>query len=135
LLILGIGLLATGQVIVTALSSVSLARSQGMAALVAEDKLEFLGDLCRRNPEAAELIDGSHSGDLVQFDGGGGLILNRFAVSWIVSDLHDARHVTPLHAKMIQVSVNPVDASGGRNNNSLLNKTVEVSSVFHTGAP
>ena len=60
LLILSIGLLATGQLIFAALSSSSLARSKGNAALAAHYKLEFLGDLCRRNPDAFELSPGNH---------------------------------------------------------------------------
>jgi prepilin-type N-terminal cleavage/methylation domain-containing protein len=133
LLILSLGLLATGQVIFIALSSTSLARSQGNAALVAQDKLESLGDLCRRNPEATELSVGQHDGDPIQFEGGGGLILNRFAVSWTVNDMEDPRRGTRLRAKTIRVRVSPVDTHGGRNDRILLNKTVEVSSIFYTG--
>lgn len=135
MLILSLGLLATGQVIFIALSSASTARSQGSAALVAQDKLEFLGDLCRRNPDAAELSVGQHDGGEVQFDGGGGLILNRFAVSWTVSDLGDPRDGVRLHGKMISVRASPVDLTGQRNERVLLNKTVEITSVFHTGTP
>jgi prepilin-type N-terminal cleavage/methylation domain-containing protein len=135
LLILSIGLLAMGQLIFAALSSASLARSKGNAALAAQDKLEFLGDLCRRNPAAFELSTGSHDGEPVQYASDSGEILNRFGVSWTVSDLSDPRNGTELHAKQVLVSVTPIDMNGNRNSKVLLNKTVDVSCIFYTGTP
>lgn len=133
LLILGIGLLATGQLIFAALSSASLARSKANAALVAQNKLECLGDLCRRSPDDNQLTIGGHDGEQVEFASDGGAILNRFKVSWIVSELGDPREGLALPAKLIRVSVSPIDMNGNRNNKVLLNKTVDVSCVFYTG--
>ena len=135
LLILGVGLLAMGQLIFAALSSASLARSKGNAALAAQDKLEFLGDLCRRNPEALELSTGSHDGEQVQYASDSGEILNRFGLSWTVSDLSDPRSGTVLHAKHVRITVTPIDMNGDRNSKVLLNKTVEVNCIFFTGTP
>jgi len=135
LLILSIGLLATGQLILAALSSASLARSKGNAALAAQDKLEFLGDLCRRSPEALELSAGSHDGEQVQYTSDSGTVLNRFSVSWSVTQLSEPRNGAKLHARLVRVSITPIDMNGNRNSKVLLNKTVDVSCVFYTGTP
>jgi prepilin-type N-terminal cleavage/methylation domain-containing protein len=135
LLVLSTGLLAMGQLIFAALSCASLARSKANAAIAAQDKLEFLGSLCQRDPADQDLTSGIHDGDVVQFTSDGGVVLNRFRVSWIVSELEDPRGGIVLPAKLIRVAASPVDMDGNRNDRVLLNKTVEVVSVFYTGTP
>lgn len=133
LLILTFGLLAAGQMIFVAMSSVSLARSKTNAAILAQDKLEFLADLYRRDPEAPELSEGNHGSDLVQFSGSGGSTLNIFSVSWDVSTVPDARDGVRLIASRVRVTVVPTDARGSDNYRVRLNKRICVSSVFCSG--
>ncbi len=133
LLILSFGLLTAGQLIFVAMSSSSLARSKGNAALLAQDKLEFLADLYRRNPDATELSVGSHGAEQVQFLSSTGTILNRFSVSWNVSAIPDPRGGADLHAKLVRVTVVPVGVDGLDNRRVLLNKIVSVSSIISPG--
>ncbi len=132
LLILGFGVLSAGQLIYLALSSASLARSKGSAALVAQNKLEWLAELYRRNPEAPELSEGTHEGELVQLRGSG-TVLNGFAISWQVSPVPDPRGPSTLRAILVRVMVVPARTDGTANLKVRLNKTVNVSSVFCAG--
>jgi prepilin-type N-terminal cleavage/methylation domain-containing protein len=130
LLILTFGLLSAGQLMLVAMGSASLARSKGSAAVVAQDRLEFLGDLYRRNAAAAELTVGDHAPEQVQIQNPtDNTILNRFSVGWNVSVVPDARGKT-LNARLVRVTVTPVRADGTANNKILLNKVVSVSSIF-----
>ncbi len=129
LLILAFGLLTAGQLIFVAMKSTSLARSKESAALVAQNKLETLADLYRRNPNSLELSEGDHDGEFAQV-AGDGLVLNRFGISWKVSTVPDPRGGAVPHARLIQVTVTPVGADGTVNAKTSLNKTVIVASVF-----
>ena len=128
-LILAFGLLAAGQLVFIALSSASLARSKYSAALAAQNKLEGLADLYRRNPGAPELSEGTHAGEQVQWTGGGA-VLNRFRISWHVGVVPDPRGPSALHARLVRVTVVPIGADGTSNWRVRLNKIVDVSSVF-----
>jgi prepilin-type N-terminal cleavage/methylation domain-containing protein len=133
LLILAFGLLAAGQMIFVALSSASLARSKSNAALLAQDKIEFLADLHRREPESPLLSEGNHGPDLVQIRGSGASTLDRYSVTWEVSAVPDARKGVRPIAKGIRVTVLPVDSDGRENKRIRLNKPVIVSSIFCAG--
>jgi len=127
--ILAFGLLAAGQLIFVAMSSASLARSKESAALVAQNQIEMLADLYRRDPEAPELTGGSHVGDQVQVMGRGS-VLNRYGISWQVDSVPDPRGGALPHARLIRVTVTPIGADGSSNTRASLNKIVNVSAVF-----
>ena len=130
LLILTFGLLSAGQLMLVAMGSASLARSKGSAAVVAQDRLESLGDLYRRNQAAPELTVGDHAPVQVQVQNpADNTVLNRFNVDWNVSVVPDARGKT-LNARLVRVTVTPINAAGDVNNRVLLNKVVSVSSIF-----
>ncbi len=129
LAILAFGLLSAGQLIFVAMGSASLARSKESAALIAQNKLEMLGDLYRRAPGAPELTEGGHSGEQVQVTGGRS-VLNRYSISWQVSTVPDPRGGVFQHARRVTVTVTPVGANGAVNVRAALNKIVHVSSVF-----
>jgi prepilin-type N-terminal cleavage/methylation domain-containing protein len=130
LFIMTFGLLSAGQLMLIAMGSSSLARSKDSAAVAAQDRLEYLADLYRRDTAAAELTVGDHGPMSVNIQNPiDNSILNRFSVGWNVSVVPDARGKT-LHARLVRVTVTPVDATGNVNSRSLLNKVVSVSSIF-----
>jgi Tfp pilus assembly protein PilV len=134
LLIMTLGLLAAGQMIFVAMSSASLARSKSNAALLAQDKLEILADLYRRDPEASELSVGNHGPDQVQVQvHGGGSTPDRYSVSWVVSVVADPREGARPVARSIRVNVAPSDTGGVDNQKSRLNKRVSVNCVLTSG--
>ncbi len=133
LLILAFGLLSAGQLIFVALTSASLARSRCSAALIAQNKLESLADLYRRDPEARELSEGTHEGEQVRVLGGG-TVLNRFGISWQVSPVEDPRGGSLPRARRVRIRVTPVGSDGTVSPATRLNKVVHVNSVIFSGA-
>ncbi len=133
LLILSFGLLSAGQLMYVAMSSASLARSKGNASMVAQDKLEFLADIFRRNRADANLTVGDHGPEQVQIlNPNSGTALNRFQVVWNVSVVPDPRAGKVLTARLVRVTVTPLGTAATVNNQIGLNKTVSVSSIFST---
>ena len=131
LVVLVVGLLSAAQMIYVAMSSASLARSKGSAAVVAQDKLEFLADLYNRDKSAADLTDGNHGPETVQvLNPATNVVLNRFRVTWTVSPVVDPRAGWTLHTRHVTVTVTPVNATDGTNLRVGLNKIVTVSMVF-----
>jgi type II secretory pathway pseudopilin PulG len=131
LLIVMIGLLAVGQPVYTALSSASLARSKSIAALVAQNKLEQLGALLLRNPDAGDLTPGTHGPEQVRIeDPADGTVLNCFSVDWGVGMVTDPRPGRTSSARQITITVTPVDSVGVANKQPNLNKAVVVSSIY-----
>ena len=133
LLILSFGLLSAGQLMYVAMSSASLARSKGNASMVAQDKLESLADVFRRNQADASLAVGDHGPEQVQIlNPNSGTALNRFQVVWNVSVVPDPRAGKVLNARLVRVTVTPLGTGATVNNQTGLNKTVSVSSIFST---
>ena len=131
ILILTFGLLAAGQLIYLAAGAASLARSKGSAAIAAQDKLEFLADLNRRNPGSADLTDGMHGPERVQVHNRAApCILNQYDVTWTVSPVADPRPGKDSGARQVAVTVAPVDSGGNSRFAANLNKFVTVSTVF-----
>ncbi len=131
ILIISLGLLSAGQMMYVAAASASLSRSKSSAAIAAQNKLESLADLYRRNPAAAELAGGKHGPEQAQVvNSVDGSILNRYNVSWIVAALDDPRPGKVLSAKQVTVTVTPIDSAGNINNRLPLNKAVSVTGVL-----
>jgi hypothetical protein len=129
--ILTFGLLAAGQMIFVAMASASLARSQGSAAVVAQSKLAFLADLYSRDPNVQDLSIGSHGPERVEVvNPAAHNVLNRFSVAWMVSAVHDPRPGRVLNARLVLVTVTPIDAAGGAHFRASLNKTVTIPAIF-----
>ncbi len=133
LLILSFGLLSAGQLMYVAMGSASLARSKGNAATVAQDKLEFLADVFRRNRGDASLALGDHGPEQIEIrNPNSGRALNRFQVVWNVSNVPDPRAGRVLTARLVRVTVTPLGTGSTVNNQMGLNKTVSISSIFST---
>ncbi|MDR1727416.1 MAG: hypothetical protein LBT74_05745 [Acidobacteriota bacterium] len=107
LLLLGVGLLAAGPLLGTTARLTAQARSRSAAALAAQDALERLSDLCRRNPSAAELSPGDHREDalLEVRNPLEGNVLDRYQVSWSVGAIPDPRPGVTLPGKAVAVRV------------------------------
>ncbi len=133
LFILSLGLLAVAQMLLVSLSSPTLARSKSSAALVAQDKLEFLAAAYRQDPAHADLTLGNHGPDFVNVNNpNDARLLNRYAVNWNISQVPDPRAWKTLHAIIASVTVTPVDAGGNRNDQQLMNKVVSVTTTLST---
>jgi prepilin-type N-terminal cleavage/methylation domain-containing protein len=132
MVVMTFGLLAAGQMMYSALASASLARSKGSAAIVAQDKLEFLADLYRQNSLDAALTDGDHGPEQVQIQNpSNSQTLNRFNVSWTVIAVPDPRAGVVLKAKKVTVTVTPIRTdSATANLRNGLNKVVNVTAIF-----
>ena len=130
LIILTFGLLAAGQMMFVAMSSESLARSKGSASVVAQDRLEALGDLYRQNTADANLTVGDHGPIQIQVTNPtNASVLNRYNVTWNVSVVPDARGKV-LSARAVRVTVTPITAAGATNSRISLNKVVSVTAIF-----
>ncbi len=134
-LILSIGLLAAGQLICVTLASSSLSRSKFVAAIQAQDRLEYLADLYRRDPSAPDLSDGNHGPRQVQVPNPtDGATLNRFSISWTVGALGDPRPGKKLPARQVTVTVAPIDEAGNTNAKTYFNKVVSVTAILSAAA-
>ena len=131
MLIMTFGLLAAGQLMFVAVGSASLARSKGNAAVVAQNKLEFLADLFRQNSADAALTNGNHGPEQVQIlNPSASGALNRYNVSWTVATVSDPRAGKVLSARSVTVTVNPIGSGTSANNQKSLNKVVNVTDIF-----
>jgi prepilin-type N-terminal cleavage/methylation domain-containing protein len=129
--ILTFGLLAAGQMMCVAMGSSSLARSKGNAAIVAQDKLEFLADLYRRNPTAGDLSIGAHGPEQVQIlNPINAQTLNRFNVAWTVVPVPDPRPGFVLNARQVTATATPIGQGNKVNNQVSLNKVVNITAIF-----
>jgi prepilin-type N-terminal cleavage/methylation domain-containing protein len=131
LFILSFGLLAAGQMMYVAVSSVSLARTKGNISIAAQDRLEYLADMYARDPGSADLTDGNHGPVQVQFvDPASHVALNRFQITWNVSTVTDPRPGKVLKAKKVEVTVRPIDNAGTIRFRVFSNKATVVVGIF-----
>jgi hypothetical protein len=131
LLIMTFGLLAVSELIYLTAGAGSLARSKGTAAIAAQNKLEFLSDLYKRDPDSAELSAGAHGPEQTEsLNPITGVALNRFEVTWSISNVPDPRPGKALHAKLVSIRVTPVRSGGAVNTKSSLNKVLNMSSII-----
>ncbi len=136
LVIMTFGLLAAGQLMVVSAGGGCLARSKDAAGALAQDKLEFLSDLYRRNPNSADLTSGSHGPQQARIlNPIDGTTLNLYNIDWTVTDLADPRPGKSLEAKQISVKILPVNSSGDPNVRAPLNKTLTITAIFSPQMP
>lgn len=131
LFILCFGLLAVGQLLFSAMAGPALARSKDSATRVAENKMEFLADAYRQNPDGTDLTLGNHGPETVTLlNPVDGRTLNRYEVRWTVSDVSDPRPGKVLKAKQVRVHVQPVNNFGVAHDVQSLNKVINMTSIF-----
>ena len=141
LVILTFGLLAAGQMMYLAMGSNSLSRSKGSAITVAQDRLEFLADRYRQSQGDPDLTVGTHTflvatGETAPVpvevkNPNDNTTLNRFTVTWTVSQVSDPRAGRVLAARQVLVTVTPAQTTGTTSNTKAgLNKVVNVTAIF-----
>jgi prepilin-type N-terminal cleavage/methylation domain-containing protein len=131
LIITVFGLLAAGQLLFVAASSHSLARSKGAAALIAQNKLEVLSDLYSREPSNDDLSPGNHGPEEVTvINPNDGNILNCFRITWTAENVPDPRPGIMHTARVIKVTVTPVQSGGVENKQPWMNKVVNITTIF-----
>jgi prepilin-type N-terminal cleavage/methylation domain-containing protein len=131
LLVLTSGLLAVGQMLFVAAASGSLSRSKESAAIAAQDRLESLANLYRKDPSAEDLKPGSHGPQQVEvINPIDETALNLFNVLWNVESVSDGRPGKVLEAKLVRVTIVPALPSGEANSKPGLNKTLNVSTIL-----
>jgi prepilin-type N-terminal cleavage/methylation domain-containing protein len=136
LAVLALGLLAAGQLICIAMSSRSLSRCKQTAAVVAQNKLEYLSDSYRRDPSALELALGSHGPEQTRvLNPVNGSILNRYNVTWTTSEVADPRPGKILQARQVTVTVIPIQSEAIANIRAPLNKVLNVTTIFSAMTP
>ena len=131
-LILTVGLLAAAQILTITIGLDSLARSKSTAALAAQNELERLADLYRRNPAAGELKIGAHQAEelieirnpLTQN------VLNRYKITWFVSNITDPRPGIDISGRIISVRATPMSAKNVESTHSSQNKATTLSAVI-----
>jgi Tfp pilus assembly protein PilV len=131
LIVLTFGLLAAGQLIYVAASSGSLANAKGSATIAAQNQLEYLSDLYRRDSSADDLALGNHGPLQTQIKNPvNGAILNRYAISWNVSLVSDPRPGKNIDARLVRVTIMPIQAEGGMNSRPPFNKILSINTIL-----
>jgi hypothetical protein len=117
--------------IYVAMSSTSLGRSKGSAALIAQAKLNFLADLYRKNPGAPDLSDGAHGPEQIEVTNPvSRSSLNRYSVAWKVTMVPDPRPGKILKAQQVTVTVTPIGSGAAVNSKASLNKVVNLTTIL-----
>jgi Tfp pilus assembly protein PilV len=131
LIVLTFGLLAAGQFFYVAASSGSLVNAKGSATIAAQNQLEYLSDLYKRDSSAHDLALGNHGPLQTQIKNPvNGAILNRYAISWNVSCVSDPRPGKDIDARLVQVIITPIQADGGMNSHPPFNKILSINTIF-----
>jgi type II secretory pathway pseudopilin PulG len=131
LCILACGLLAAGQMIYAAVASSSLARTKTTAAIVADDKVEDLADLYRRDRGAPLLALGTHGPEVAEIrNPHSGAVLNRYEVRWEISSVPDPRPGRLLSGRIVTVTATPVTITGDSNIRTPWNQVTSVTGLL-----
>ena len=130
--VLIIGLLAAAQLLAMTIGLDALARSKSTATLAAQNELERLADLYRRNPAAEELMIGAHQAvelteirnPLTQ------KVLNIYKITWSVGSIPDSRPGIDLPGRIISVRATPMLTESEENTDSFRNKAITLNAVI-----
>ena len=130
--ILAFGLLAAAQVLAMAMVLEAQARSKSTATLAAQNELERLTDLYRRNPEAKELTIGAHQAEelteirnpITQN------VLNRYKITWFVSGIPDPRPGIDLKGSVISVQATPMRTESEESPGHFKKKAITLNAVI-----
>jgi Tfp pilus assembly protein PilV len=130
--ILTAGLLSAAQIITMTIRLDALARSKSAAAMAAENELERLAALYRRNPASDELTIGIHQADelseirnpLTQN------VLNRYKITWLVNGIPDSRPGIDPPGRIISVRAIPMLTENVENTNPFQRKVAILNAVI-----
>jgi len=132
ILILTFGLLSAAQLLTITIKLDALARSKNIAALAAQNKLDYLSDLYRHNPEAEELTIGTHQAEemIEILNPLNQNVLNRYKITWFVGDIPDPRSGINLPGRILSVQATPMLTENLENTSSFQNKTTIFNAVI-----
>jgi prepilin-type N-terminal cleavage/methylation domain-containing protein len=131
LLIAAIGLLAAGHLIFIAVSSASLARSKGTAALAARNMLESLSDLYAMDQSHDQVATGNHGPQEIKImNPNTGNVLNHFSITWTAGNVQDPRPAVIPVARRVRVTVTPIRSGNVVNYRPPFNKILNIATVF-----
>jgi prepilin-type N-terminal cleavage/methylation domain-containing protein len=131
LIIAAFGLLAAGHLIFIAVSSASLARSKGTAALAARNILESIADLYAMDPSHGQLTPGNHGPQEMKImNPNTGNVLNHFSITWTAENVQDPRPGVIPVARRVRVTVTPVRSGSVVNYRPPFNKILNIATVF-----
>lgn len=130
--ILTVGLLSAAQLLAMTMRMDALARAKSAAALTAQNELERLTDLYRRNPAAEELTIGTHQAEeiieirnpITQN------VLNRYKITWLVGGLPDPRPGIDPPSRIINVRAIPILTESMENTYPFQRKTAAINAVI-----
>ena len=130
--ILTFGLLATAQLFAMTMKLDALARSKSTATLAAQNELDRLAELYRRNPAAEELTVGTHQAEelteirnpVTQH------VLNRYKITWQVGGIPDPRPGMDPRGRIISVRATPEHMENVENPGSSKNKVITLNAVI-----
>jgi len=130
--ILAFGLLAAAQLLTMAMMLEAQSRSKSTAALAAQNEIERLADLYRRNPAAEELAIGAHqSEELTEIRNPiTQNVLNMYKITWHVSGIPDPRTGMEMDGRVISVQAAPMLAEREDSPHYLKNKAITLNAVI-----
>ena len=131
LIIAAFGLLAAGHLIFIAVSSASLARSKGTAALAARNTLESLSGLYAMDQSHDQLVPGNHGPQEIKImNPNTGNVLNHFSITWTTGNVQDPRPGVIPGARLVRVTVTPIRSGSMVNYRPPFNKILNIATVF-----
>jgi prepilin-type N-terminal cleavage/methylation domain-containing protein len=131
ILILAVGFMYVGPMMLSSMSSTSLARSKDTAGLAATNQMEALAMLYRANPNDPNLTVGTHPPVQVEMvNPTDNSKVNRYNVDWSVSQVPDPRAGKVLRAVEVTVTATPIGTGAATNVKTGQNKVVNVTSIF-----
>jgi len=130
--ILTIGLLSAAQMLAMAMKLDAQARSKSTAALAAQNELERLADLYRRNPAAEELTIGTHQAvELTEIRNPVTQnVLSRYRITWLVDGIPDPRPGIEHAGRVISVRATPMLTESVESPRSFQNKEITLNAVI-----
>jgi type II secretory pathway pseudopilin PulG len=132
--ILTFGLLSAAQLLTMTMGLEVLARSKSTAVLAAQNELDRLADLYRRNPEAEELMIGVHeAAELTEIRNPlTQKALNRYKIMWFVDGIPDSRPEINLPGRTISVRAIPMLTENVENPDVFRNKVITINAIITT---
>ena len=130
--ILTVGLLSAAQLLAMAAGLDAQARSKSTAALAAQNELERLADLYRRNPAADELTIGTHQAEeLTEIRNPATQnVLSRYKITWLVEGIPDPRPGLEPQGRVISVRATPMLTESVESPRSFKNKEITLNAVI-----
>ena len=134
--ILSFGLLAAAQLLAMTLRLDALSRLKSTSVPAAQNEIERLADLYRRNPASEELTVGTHHAkELIEIRNPATQnVLNRYKITWTVGGIPDPRPGVDLPCRTISVRAIPMLTEREENPNLFHNKATTLNAVI-AGAP